>query len=457
MAVNVTIGSKTGKDAFSMHEVVLTRRTNAAVAWCFTILLRGGIEEREILARHFSQEICWARAGLEDRGDLSPKVRLLTANWLSESDGLLMLEGTSTFGGDADDNKDPYVLRRRVHKSNDCAGLLQPMHYFAELPDGIEAALAEVKFPHGEHSCVLQSDLSDWEFVQVVLEHFAAVRKERIVLTGAAEPDRRGRWLAVWASQASYEKRNSMERRVVNCTGSESLNFRTGSLCEREASLGMSGLPCVCRKYGGRDFSADEWRNWTTRTVPLFTEKKQMIWSITDRLSWNQGVDADWSTELMLAPSAYPATRPLARPTFKVWAGTGRVIDNQTAPWLKVSLAGFPKDNAEGEAWVRLTTPYSGKNGRKGIHLVPEKDTETAVLWSGRIGDSAVSLVNIRGENVDMVSPMIELESPLKMLLQQTEVEVTRMSLKGSDRVQVEASGVRVKLDGGKFRTERGL
>jgi hypothetical protein len=73
------------------------------------------------------------------------------------------------------------------------------------------------------------------------------------------------------------------------------------------------------------------------------------------------------------------------------------------------------------------------------------------------VGDSAVSLVNIRGESVDMVSPMIELESPLKMLLQQTEVEVTRMSLKGSDRVQVEASGVRVKLDGGKFRTERGL
>jgi hypothetical protein len=64
--------------------------------------------------------------------------------------------------------------------------------------------------------------------------------------------------------------------------------------------------------------------------------------------------------------------------------------------------------------WARggpVAAPYSGTDGKRGLHFVPEKATEVLVGWTGRFDTSIVLLGNARSDKAEFASPSIYLES----------------------------------------------
>ena len=117
---------------------------------------------------------------------------------------------------------------------------------------------------------------------------------------------------------------------------------------------------------------------------------------------------------------------------------------------------------------VRLTTSYSGMDGKKGVHLVPERGTRVLAFWSGRYGDSAFCLANVRGEPVDLDSPSLWLEKASRVHVEDVDiqhvglvrvasdvtVELDRSSRIGGRRpLELDVDGAQVRLSGGIFHT----
>ncbi len=129
-------------------------------------------------------------------------------------------------------------------------------------------------------------------------------------------------------------------------------------------------------------------------------------------------------------------------------------------------------DAGEQLAHVRLTTPYSGRGGKKGQHMTPEVESLVKIYWSGRFGDSLLFGGNVRESDTIFDSPSLFLED--RYTGQYTDIFVQKVGqvsvqsdfdfavsqstrVSSSRKVQVNADGADLNLSGGVVYTGRGV
>lgn len=221
----------------------------------------------------------------------------------------------------------------------------------------------------------------------------------------------------------------------------------------------------------GRAFDSNEWKKWTTRDLPLFDETSAMIWKVEDRL-FHQGTETiHWTSRLWSVPEGVCIPAPFRPALHRPWTGIGKVTKRSTKScWLEVELDGF--DAGEQLAHVRLTTPYSGRGGKKGQHMTPEVESLVKIYWSGRFGDSLLFGGNVRESDTIFDSPSLFLED--RYTGQYTDIFVQKVGqvsvqsdfdfavsqstrVSSSRNVQVNADGADLNLSGGVVYTGRGV
>src|SRR5262249_23299342 len=122
-----------------------------------------------------------------------------------------------------------------------------------------------------------------------------------------------------------------------------------------------------------------------------------------------------------------PRSRPLRRraraggqgPAIRPWVGVGRVHEaDPKGEWVDVELPGR-FENGRRVVRARLSTPYSGAgpSGTAGINLVPERQTDVALAWSGRFDEPIICLGNLRVTAAALASPSISLSRGATLLL----------------------------------------
>jgi hypothetical protein len=151
----------------------------------------------------------------------------------------------------------------------------------------------------------------------------------------------------------------------------------------------------------------------------------------------------------------------------KSWNGEGEVVTSSTeGPWITVKLFDF-EDGAD-KVDVRLTTPYSGTDGVKGIHAVPEEGTRIILGWSGHFGDSVLLIGNVRSDPADLESPSLWLEKTSQLrtadieaqdlgeIMVESELSVSldkSSEIRGADKMELDVDGTKVKMVRGTFYT----
>jgi hypothetical protein len=157
-----------------------------------------------------------------------------------------------------------------------------------------------------------------------------------------------------------------------------------------------------------RRFEPSRWKEWRTSDLPSFTRDGEMIWRIDDRLV-AAAVDLEWKTATYSVPSDVRIVGPENGTPPRPWVGLGKVeTTSKKGPWIKVRLPGFETGNDIVEA--RLGTPFSGKDGCKGLHYVPEEGTEVLLSWTGRFDQSLIVVGNARSKEAQFPSPSVYLE-----------------------------------------------
>src|SRR5262249_4735832 len=146
-------------------------------------------------------------------------------------------------------------------------------------------------------------------------------------------------------------------------------------------------VPTPIYRRRDRLFDDATWQRWSTLDLPRFTSDGKMIWKIEDRL-YNFGQPTiEWESWIWTMPPDAIVSSPIPGVRQRPWTGLGKVTGRSAKGcWLQTELNGFaPGENV---ADVRLTTPFSGRDGRKGVHLVPENGTDIEVRWNGLFGSS---------------------------------------------------------------------
>ena len=117
---------------------------------------------------------------------------------------------------------------------------------------------------------------------------------------------------------------------------------------------------------------------------------------------------------------------------------------SKKGPWLEVELPGF--EDGYKTLQAKLSTPYSGADGTKGLHLVPDPDTRVLVSTHGLIPGAsgmeatATVIANVRDEEVKLESPALILEDPATTRLSELIVEeVGEVTVKKMDTVEVKS------------------
>jgi hypothetical protein len=196
-----------------------------------------------------------------------------------------------------------------------------------------------------------------------------------------------------------------------------------------------------------------------------------MVWRIEDHLYQIGRETVGWETKLFSAPPETCVTGPLPASRLRPWLGLGKVLESSSkGPWIKVKLPGF--EGGEDEAYVRLTTPFSGSDGRKGLHFVPEQGTEVKVGWSGRFDGSVLLVGNARSDESTFASPSIFLERLYTGQFEDIHVQKVgpvgidsnlkvnikkQTSVDSTSQLKIHADGADLKMNGGIVYTGRGM
>ena len=123
-------------------------------------------------------------------------------------------------------------------------------------------------------------------------------------------------------------------------------------------------------------------------------------------------------------------------------------------------LDGFESNDNQNLAHVRLTTPYSGRDEKSGLHLMVEGGTRLAVAWSGNFDESLFLLGNLRFNKTKLESPSLWLDSALLTHLRgvtvKTDLDVhvdLATHLDSTRPLILTADGARADMIGGEFKT----
>ena len=311
---------------------------------------------------------------------------------------------------------DPFTPRWRVHDGvQNLLKLIQKFAHVATVPTWVKNELEKVKFTPSDFTSVLQDGLSDWGFVCHLLDQYGALGAEAalkpLVLVGSLE-EAEGKWLVTYGSKAAYDKLGDISNREVAPEDGTlaGIVFPT-ELTETALEARSRVVPLASRVWRSRKFTTSDWEKWAKKDLPLFTKGDQrFIHRVVDRL-WPSDLDTlEWTTQL--DPLAEGAVVAGPEPPVRLvpWIRIGEVSETQTKKsWIKVKLEGFEKDSETVQA--RLQEMYSGKNGTRGLHLVPENKTKVLLSWSGRFHEPILVIGNVREKDTEFDSPSVWLEA----------------------------------------------
>jgi hypothetical protein len=326
-------------------------------------------------------------------------------------------------GTQPDPRPDPFVPRRRVHKVTNLDELISRFEHVATPVSALQTDLARVTLPDGGHASIIQDGVSDWVFLHHIFDEARWLTRNEanwvpLTLVGGVSQATEGRWVITPGLKKAYEAWNSIPKRTVSYAegdtedGVGETTFGQLLRGERVTAFPTGEYPCVVDHHPQRLLDAGRWKTWRTQDLPCFNADGGMIYRIEDRLSISQGALSCDSRAYALPPEARIAG-PEAPGRLRPWTGLGVVQEtSRDGPWLKVQLPGFEANNDVVD--VRLGTPYSGKNGQRGLHMVPETGTEVLLNWTGRFDNSVILAGNARSQAAEYPSPSTYLEAEHK-------------------------------------------
>jgi hypothetical protein len=345
----------------------------------------------------------------------------------------------------------------------------------------LRAELQKITFPDGDRSSIIQDGVSDWRFLFHIFDQCEYLLGRPaswlpLTLTGGVDEQARTdrRWLIMPGLRAAYEEWGDVEARKIRFTesdGSGQIEFQGVDSGIRTPEFPDGMYPAVIYRRPKRTFESDAWKTWRTQDMPRFSDSGAMIWRVDDHLYQIGRETIGWETKLFAVPQETRVVGPLGPSRLRPWVGLGKVEEySSKGPWLRAKLPGFL--DGEDITWFRLKAPFSGKDGRKGLHFVPEKGTEIELAWSGRFDNSVLLGGNARSDEATFDSPSIYLErlytgqfedihvkkigqtvvdSDLKVAIkQQTRVDST-------SQLKIHADGADLKMTSGIVYTGRGM
>lgn len=443
------------------RRVSLERRLAEPVRWKFDLLLSKGRDEAERLARMFEDGPCtaqafWGEPGGEPR-PLGRPSRLVGARWLDRQHTTLELTGTVTVFANAQ-GEEPFLPRRTVHHVEGYVELGKRFAYIAEL--GLLENVLDQQFPAQERICVIQDGCSDWDFFAAWLRRCSVILGDSLLLTGACGDEAKSPWVITPGGTRFYREVGDVTRRSTQVGGPDEVSdfaFETWHGLVAGPSLPRNNTHVTCQTLPAREFSRGAWDEWRQLDLPLFKRGGgAMVVGVRDHLIDGGAAQPTWVTSLFALPagSSY-AQAPPAGEVERPWVGVGEVQESDpTSPWLKVRLKGFAGRHGEDDlVWARASTPYSGADGTKGLHLVPERYTPLGLVWSGDWEEPVLALGNLRYKDAALPAPSLTLESKAEVKTEEVSINSEKVGLKSQGEVTFDADGIKVALSGGKFRT----
>jgi hypothetical protein len=283
-----------------------------------------------------------------------------------------------------------------------------------------------------------------------------------------------GRWVIAPGLKDAYQAWGDVPGRTMHFDerdGPGQIEFSDFKGFVRVPDFPSGRFPSIVYRRPRRTFDAERWRRWRTEDLPRFTEDATMVWRIEDHL-YQIGRDTiGWETRVFAVPPQARVVGPAPPARLRPWMGLGTVEQSSAkGPWIRAKLPGF----ADGEdvANVRLTTPFSGTDGREGLHFVPAQGTEIKLGWSGRFDNSVLLLGNARSQETTFASPALYLEDTYTSQFKDIDVkrvgQVTVESslmmgvkeqtrLDSADQLRIHADGADLKMTGGVVYTGRGF
>jgi hypothetical protein len=361
--------------------------------------------------------------------------------------------------------------------------LVERFKHVSEVSPGVLREMGKIKFADGNSASIVQDGASDWQFVGRILDQCDEISTGQpwlpLTIMGSVSGGTNGKWLIAAGCSKAYHAWRDVKPRKLTFSDRESdgngrIEFGSVNLVARSSQFAHAVVPTTVYLRQGRKFSPTSWEAWSTQDLPRFLADHNdvMVWRIEDRL-YHLGQDTvEWESRLSCIPRDASVCSPIKSAASRPWSGFGKVSADRSAreEWLPVSFIGF--ESGENAAQVRILTPYSGHDGRKGLHFVPEAGTEVEVRWSGRFDESLILGGNVRRASAVFNSPSVcledeyraqfsdvrilrvdnvNIESALRLGVQQsTKINSTR-------QLEVRADGADLKMGGGIVRTGRGF
>lgn len=372
----------------------------------------------------------------------------------------------------------PFVPRRRVHKASNMAALLDVFANVAEPVQRVRTALANVTFPDGDRASIIQDGISDWSFVGRILDQCRQLAPNAnwhpLVMVGGVSSETSGKWVITPGLRDPYPEWNYPEDRKISFDqgdGNPTYQYDEIEDASQVPEFPGGRFPVVGIGRTYRTFSGDRWSDWSTLDVPRFTDNGDIVWRMLDHVSRGPRDDIEWHSFVFAGPPQGRVAGPFQESPLAPWVGIGKVDQTDpSGPWIQVKLDGFEggKDTAD----VRLTTPYSGKNEKRGLNFVPEQGSRIVVGWPGRFDTSVVVVGNSRWDPAEFSSPSIFLESTLTAQFEQVHVKrigdvgidsslnvgiQQTTTVNSQDQLKINADGADLKMSGGVVYTGRGM
>ena len=421
-------------EGIPLRSVRLSRVLGRPVKWSFTVDYSRdqhyGLSQIENIAGliSVSSPPCTIQPFLSDGAPLGPASVLNGApsvgqenrQWVFEGVWTQVQRNTKTF----DPLTDPLVPRRRVLHAKTLDQLVEQFEHVAFVSNEVKFDLSQIEFPDEDKAVFIQDGISDYEFLLALLYRFSQLNQMQnpLVLSGSAS-DEEPRWEIVWGGEWTYRDQGEPDKdeRKIEIIGGDDREMFYSFGMYRGNGLGphtpYGSTPLVFYNYPHRLFSAGRWNEWRVRDVPLYLEiggQQRTIGSISDQLEVDNQGDIYWSSRMASMPAGGRVLPAFIQGGLRTWSGVGVVKKRHaTEEWLEVELPGFQKDDKKGNlANVRVSTPYSGKGGKNGLHTVPEQDTHVLIGWSGDWNESVVLIQNTRMEPAEIGAPSIKFEDP---------------------------------------------
>lgn len=423
---------------------------------------------------------CRIRAQFRGGAPIGPEVTVVGARRAAHmSEDYVEIEAEAT----TVDMPDPFLPRRRVHRVKNLSELFDRFEHLARPVKPLRAKLQAIAFPDKAHTSIVQDGVSDWTFLFQLFDQARFLAKSAtwlpLLVVGSVDEAQgtAGRWIVTPGNFDAYKEWNQVDGRTIRFQNGRDQDGEAkheyGSVYARGRAPGYptSTYPSAIEWRPRRKFESSQWEKWRTTDLPRFTTEDGFVWKIEDTLSVKGEEDVWWETRVFAAPQAAQMIGPELPARLQPWLGLGTVEETSASgPWIKVKLPGF--EAGDDIVDVRIGTPYSGKNGKRGMHWVPEKGTELMVAWTGRFDQSIVSTENVRSAASDHASPSTYLET--EHIAQYVDVKVKKVGdvtvesnlmmavkqqtrLDSSQQLRVKADGADLKMSGGTVYTGRGV